>query len=61
MTSTPQSVIFASDPGIRATLTRMLEEWNCTIRPGQTEAEALQLIRSLPPRLVVGVWKEGRS
>jgi two-component system response regulator FlrC len=61
MTSTPQSVIFASDPGIRATLTRMLEEWNCTIRPGQTEAEALQLIRSLPPRLVVGVWKEGED
>ncbi|MCW7753827.1 sigma-54 dependent transcriptional regulator [Desulfobotulus sp. H1] len=61
MTSTRHCVIFASDAGLRDVLTRMLESFGCTVGPGQTEAEALQLIQAQLPRLVVGVWEKGKN
>ncbi|TYT76244.1 sigma-54 dependent transcriptional regulator [Desulfobotulus mexicanus] len=61
MTSSRQAVIFASDSGVRDSLNRMLENCSCSVRPGRTETEALQLMQSQAPSLVVGVWEDGKN
>ncbi|TWI72428.1 two-component system response regulator FlrC [Desulfobotulus alkaliphilus] len=61
MTSSRQAVIFASDSGVRDSLNRMLENSGCSVRPGKTETEALQLMQSQTPSLVVGVWEAEKN
>lgn len=59
MTGKRQVVIQAADSGMQDRLRVLLSEFNCTIRPGRTPAEALALVRSSAPELLVAVFGAG--